>query len=94
MKLNIINTKVSGSNRRFVLDQIQKYADRFTDRKFGAIEIISLYECKGVHAINAYDVHGNLAYQKQFNSLDMLIGYVLGANAHMTKTHIIKDLES
>lgn len=95
MKLKFINTKISGSNRRFILDQIQQYADRFADRKFSAIDIVNLYDGpKGCHAVNVYDTHGNLAFQKIFNSLDMLVGYVLGANTHMSKTHVIKELDA
>lgn len=91
MKLIITNVKITGSNRRYVLDQIQKYADRFSDRIFSSVEIMPIYS-DTTHALIAYDVQGTAAQTKVFDSRDMMIGYILGANAHMTKTHVIKEL--
>jgi len=91
MKLNILNLKITGANRRFVLDQLQKYADRFADRKFSSVELTPVYG-DGTCAIHAYDVEGRAAQTKVFDSKDMLIGYILGANAHMGTHQIIKEL--
>jgi len=95
MQLTNNNVKITGSNRRYVLDQIQKFADRFSDRKFSSIELVNLYTGRAnedVHAINAYDVQGTLVSQKEFKSQDLMVGYILGANAHMSSTHVIKEL--
>ena len=91
MKLNIINLKVTGPNRRWVLDQLQKYADRFADRKFSAVEIGKQNQ-NSDHSISVYDTNGSLAYQKPFDSKDLMVGYILGANAHMSAQYIIKEL--
>ena len=91
MKLTIKNVKVSGPNRRWVLDQFQKYADRFDDRKFTEVEMTRIL--RDVHIITVYNTQGMLAGHKPFESRDLMIGYILGANAHMTRQHIIKELE-
>ena len=92
MLLTITNVKVTGPNRRYVLDQLQKYADRFSDRKFSSVELSPLYG-DGTHIIDAYDVQGAVIMSKTFDSKDMMIGYILGANAHMAPHHVIKNLE-
>ncbi len=90
MKLTMNNVKISGGGRRFVLDQIQKYVDRFSDRIFSSVELKRFDNC--TYAITAYDTNGAWAQQKNFETKDGMIGYILGANAHMTKTHIIKEM--
>jgi len=90
MKLTITNVKITGSNRRHILDQLQKYADRFSDRKFSEVEITKL--CNLGYVINAYNIQGAISQQKEFDSQDMMIGYILGASAHMSSTHVIKEL--
>ena len=90
MKLTMTNVKITGGDRRFVLSQLQKYADRFSDRIFSEVEISKVTD--GTYAITAYDANGMMLQRKDFGKKDALIGYILGANAHMTKTHIIKEL--
>lgn len=90
MKLTIKNVKITGPSRKVVLGHLQKYADHFSDRTFSEIEITKL--CNLAYAINAYDIKGTLIQQREFSSQDMMIGYILGAQAHMSDKCIIKEL--
>ncbi len=91
MKLTMTNVKITGGDRRFVLAQLQKYADRFSDRIFSEVELSKVTD--GTYAITAYDTNGMMLQRKDFEKKDFMIGFILGANAHMTKTHIIKELD-
>ena len=90
MKLTINNVKVSGGDRRHVLDQLQKFADRFSDRNFSEVELVKMYDDR--FAILAYNTDGVMTEHKYFDRQDLMIGYILGANAHMSSTHVIKEL--
>jgi len=95
MKYSLVNVKVSGCDRRWTLDRIQKYADHFSTRKFSSVDFIRLNPDRlDMYAINVYDTHGVLAYQKAFTSLDRMIGYIIGSVEHMHTSHIIKELHS
>jgi len=90
MYLIISNVKISGPNRRYVLDQLQEYADHFSDRRVSSVELIKVdgREC----AINVYDVHGRLDQQRVFDSQDLMVGFILGANQYLDAHQVIKEL--
>lgn len=90
MQLNIKNVKVSGGDRRHVLEQFQKFADRFSDRIFSEVELVKLYDDQ--FAILAYNTDGVMTEHKYFERQDLMVGYILGANSHMSSTHVIKEL--
>ena len=92
MKMTISNMKITGSNRQYILNKMQNFADLCSAKKFSEVQIGRPYE-QGF-SISLISHNGQSDNQAYFESKEYMIGYIVGyvIAAENQLNHTIKEL--
>lgn len=80
MKISTPNMRLRVSDKTYILNQMQKFADRFDESQVSRVEF-GKQDIRGGFSITIFDLRHCVPKQKHFGSKEEMEGYIVGYNS-------------